>query len=50
MLFSHRVKKVLESLLSMIESFPMDNPNHDGFWEDLKKIRAKFKQVSKSNQ
>ncbi|XP_072016118.1 protein LTO1 homolog [Amphiura filiformis] len=41
-----RVKKALELLNVMIQEFPLDSPSHEGFWEDLKKIRAKFKQVA----
>lgn len=40
-----RKMKVLESLISMIQKFPYDDPTHATLHEDVDRIRGKFKQV-----
>ncbi|XP_068116152.1 protein LTO1 homolog isoform X2 [Hyperolius riggenbachi] len=42
----HRKKmKSLDSLISMIQSFPSDDPTRDKLQEDMTKIRGKVKQT-----
>uniref|UniRef100_A0A6I8N0Z3 LTO1 maturation factor of ABCE1 n=1 Tax=Ornithorhynchus anatinus TaxID=9258 RepID=A0A6I8N0Z3_ORNAN len=38
--------KILETLIGMIQKFPLDDPTYDKLQEDLEKIRGKFKQVT----
>uniref|UniRef100_A0A8C9PEF1 Essential protein Yae1 N-terminal domain-containing protein n=1 Tax=Spermophilus dauricus TaxID=99837 RepID=A0A8C9PEF1_SPEDA len=40
-----RKRKVLESLMGMIEKFPYDDPAYDKLHEDLDRIRGKFRQL-----
>ncbi|XP_062510718.1 protein LTO1 homolog [Corticium candelabrum] len=41
-----RAQKCLEQLLIMIAEFPVDKPTDPNLQEKIKKIRAKFKQVT----
>mmetsp|Transcript_16702 Transcript_16702/g.28188 ORF Transcript_16702/g.28188 Transcript_16702/m.28188 type:complete len:138 (-) Transcript_16702:221-634(-) len=47
-LFSERVKKGIESLLRLVEAFPLDNAEDESLQEVIEKLRAKFKAVSAS--
>ncbi len=42
-----RKRKVMEMLVDMIESFPVNEPESENLQESLHKIRAKFKQVGR---
>ncbi|XP_004695140.1 PREDICTED: oral cancer-overexpressed protein 1 isoform X2 [Condylura cristata] len=38
-------RRVLESLIGMIQKFPYDDPTYEKLHEDLDQIRGKFKQL-----
>ena len=38
--------KSVDGLMSMIQTFPYDNPQAQGLLEDMQKIRTKFRQVT----
>ncbi|XP_070542822.1 protein LTO1 homolog [Ptychodera flava] len=40
-----RILKMIKSLSSSLERFPVTDVHHVNFFDDLKKIRAKFKQI-----
>ena len=43
-----RILKTLQTITDMVSNFPKDDPQNESIQENMLKIRAKFKQVSRA--